>query len=165
MTIAYSPSHSTLVAGINSAPEELEKGKNENLRVFEVERERTGETPDGLGELRIEERRRRGTMKTVDPDQYQVRPFSPASPRPHYFPTATDNTPSSPTAESNHLLPPLPCLSRRLHPPRHRLHKLATLPPAVSRTRRGLAQRVVQRQRRRCGDRRRQGEEGGRGGD
>ncbi|GAA5827751.1 hypothetical protein JCM11251_007655 [Rhodosporidiobolus azoricus] len=78
MTIAYDPQTSSLVAGINSPAEELEKGTNRNLRVFEVRRTEEG------GGWEIEESRRIGTLKTVDPDQYQkvsafTRPPLPSS--------------------------------------------------------------------------------------
>ncbi|GAA5863380.1 hypothetical protein JCM8547_006964 [Rhodosporidiobolus lusitaniae] len=80
MTAAFDPLTSSLVAGVNSSAEELEKGVNENLRVFEVEREKTAE---GEGEWKVEYVRRRGTMKSRDPDQYQkVTAFSRPPPSP-----------------------------------------------------------------------------------
>ncbi|GAA6036174.1 hypothetical protein JCM8097_006815 [Rhodosporidiobolus ruineniae] len=96
MTIAYHPPSRTLVAGINSAPEELEQGRNENLRVFEVK-----EGGMGIGEQGEEEgerilyKRRTGTVRSTDPDQYQkVTAFTRPLPSPS--PSTSSSSPSDP---------------------------------------------------------------------
>ncbi|GAA6022321.1 hypothetical protein JCM10207_003284 [Rhodosporidiobolus poonsookiae] len=75
MTIApYLPAHA-LVAGINSAPDELARGTNDNLRVFEyagLDAEGGVKERDAVEEqVKVEEKRRKQTLKAADPDQYQ----------------------------------------------------------------------------------------------
>ncbi|POY72890.1 hypothetical protein BMF94_4051 [Rhodotorula taiwanensis] len=70
MTIAIDLETKALAAGINSSATELEKGVNENLRVFSF----AGEN--------IEYQKRSSTLSSTDPDHYQkVTAFSRSSPK------------------------------------------------------------------------------------
>ncbi|GAA5899642.1 hypothetical protein JCM6882_001173 [Rhodosporidiobolus microsporus] len=92
MTVAYDPATRSLVAGINSGAEELEQGKNRNLRVFEVRRTEEG------GGWEIEEGRKVQTMKTLDPDQYQkVTAFTRSSPAASLSPSSSSPPKDAPS--------------------------------------------------------------------
>lgn len=130
-----------IAAGINSAADELEKGVNDNLRLFSLEGDKyvpSRCSPSRRLVLtrrfirrRIQYQKRRQTLTSTDPDHYQVCPQWCSVHR--FFSRSTDS-PRLPylTTESHDLL------SRTHQDACRRVHQLAAFSTVLSRLARRL---------------------------